>query len=105
MPKSQDMVLVWQPDSPKPLTHLYNIKEGKLSADLNLSTNDISFHPLNDYFAHVNKSGWSFRSMNGYQEMCSVSTTENLCVVEFHPDGLLLATGSDTGKLAIWDIR
>ena len=34
-----------------------------------------------------------------------MKTEEDVSAIEFHPDGLLLGTGSNSGVVTIWDIR
>eukprot|EP01083_Nonionella_stella_P014240 40057_1 len=69
----------------------------------------LSVHPLsNEYFLSCSSDGvWCFNATNKQQTMLSVDNEDNIGfnAMELHPDGQILATGSDDKKLKIWDIR
>lgn len=72
----------------------------------------ISFNALGDYCAIVQKDrlSWTFLEFGNTDkefETKSVTSPEDgkITALEFHPDGLLLTTGHESGAFNIWDIQ
>lgn len=68
---------------------------------------DVSVHPTGDYAMSVSHDGgWAFVDLHHGSTLCTVRPpdTKLLCG-KFHPDGLILATGTSDNQLKIWDVR
>lgn len=68
---------------------------------------DVSVHPTGDYALSVSHDGgWAFVDLNRGSTLCTVKSPDSkLLCGKFHPDGLILATGTSTNELKIWDVR
>uniref|UniRef100_A0A0K0G3T8 Pre-mRNA-processing factor 19 n=1 Tax=Strongyloides venezuelensis TaxID=75913 RepID=A0A0K0G3T8_STRVS len=71
---------------------------------------DISLHPTNQHLLSVsNDSTWAFTDINVGKTLVKCSqghdTSIRLACGQFHPDGVLLATGGTDSIVKIWDIR
>lgn len=65
-------------------------------------------HPLNPYFVFgATNSAWGLCNMETGSKLCTVDLDDgdDLTSVAIHPDGLMLATGSSSGRIKIWDLR
>lgn len=66
----------------------------------------LSIHPLNEYAAVASKdSTWSFHNIFQGVKLTQVEETTEVHSIQFHPDGLILATGIKNGSIKLWDIR
>lgn len=71
---------------------------------------DISLHPTKQHLLSVsNDSTWAFTDINVGKTLVKCSqgsdTSIRLACGQFHPDGVLLATGGTDSIINIWDIR
>ena len=48
---------------------------------------------------------WSVFNVVEGTQVCKVPTDSSVTDVGFQPDGLILATGHDSGEIKLWDIR
>ena len=66
----------------------------------------ISFHPLNEYAVASSTDGsWSFHNIIQGVDMGHYLQDAAIHDTQFHPDGLLLAMGLETGAINVLDIR
>eukprot|EP01113_Clastostelium_recurvatum_P037840 TRINITY_DN5573_c0_g1_i2.p1 TRINITY_DN5573_c0_g1~~TRINITY_DN5573_c0_g1_i2.p1 ORF type:complete len:500 (+),score=118.50 TRINITY_DN5573_c0_g1_i2:135-1634(+) len=89
-------------------------EEGEVSAGHvfrahNDDVTSVSFHPLGDYFvsASLDKT-WAFHDVHSGRTLRRVEDQQihsgyHSC--EFHPDGLILATGAADATVRIWDAK
>jgi len=69
------------------------------------SVNSGSFHPTGDYFITVSSDATAaLHDLNG-QTLVQWPLGNPCNSAAFHPDGLLLATGHEDGKIHIWDMK
>jgi pre-mRNA-processing factor 19 len=65
-----------------------------------------SLHATGDYFATASADQtWGFIDIESGSALAHVNTESPIHSVQFHPDGLLLGTGSADSALRIWDIK
>jgi pre-mRNA-processing factor 19 len=67
-----------------------------------------SAHPLDPYMiCGVNEHTWGLYNFETGTKLCQVELKEGmkLTSLRVHPDGLMVATGSDTGVITLWDLR
>ena len=113
-PKEKDIVLSASSDNSCIIWKLLNDDDGKYKQLWNNNIyNDrvlsLSIHPLNEYFLSCSLDGfWYFHSMKECKTLLKGGDGDNCkgynCM-ELHPDGQILAIGSNNKKLKIWDIR
>jgi len=66
----------------------------------------LSLHATGDYFVSSSKDAtWAFHDIAQGRTVHTVSGEEAFTCVLFHPDGLILGTGTADGKLRIWDVK
>mmetsp|Transcript_18738 Transcript_18738/g.19495 ORF Transcript_18738/g.19495 Transcript_18738/m.19495 type:complete len:546 (-) Transcript_18738:74-1711(-) len=69
----------------------------------------VTVHPTGDFVVSVSKdSSWCFNDLTRGICLSQWKNTENndeFSTAQFHPDGLILATGTDKGAVRLWDIR
>ncbi|KAL7749206.1 hypothetical protein RI367_005358 [Sorochytrium milnesiophthora] len=56
----------------------------------------LTLHPSHKYFASASGDTWSLYSLENLSKLADKRCPERIATVEFHPDGLILATGSAT---------
>ena len=67
---------------------------------------DLSVHPDQEHCALAQADGnWSLFDCKRGQIVVEVDSKEAMRAIEFHPDGLLLATGHGNTEVKVWDIR
>ena len=65
-------------------------------------------HPLHPYFIYSSSiNSWGMFNMETGSKLVQVDleNNEELSCVTVHPDGLMMATGSNNGVIRLWDIR
>jgi pre-mRNA-processing factor 19 len=66
----------------------------------------VTLHPTGDYFVTASLDGlWSFHDLNTSSCLTSVEVGAGVSAVNFHPDGLILGTGTTSNVIRIWDIK
>ncbi|KAL0491822.1 pre-mRNA-processing factor 19 [Acrasis kona] len=75
-----------------------------------LSTNQTvtgaSIHPSGDFLLYVSSSAWNFSDVSTGTLLYSNAVNQaQLTCCEFHPDGLIFATGTSGQGVKIWDIK
>ena len=93
---------------------IVNIGDSKGVVTIAIAVSMISFNAaLGDYCAISDKerTSWAFLELANYSNKGFETKAETLpgdgkiTTLDFHPDGLLLTTGHESGVLNIWDIR
>ena len=81
--------------------------KGKKTLDIiSKGITSISFAPLNDYCIFGSKDKyWSFYDLTVKKCLFKVDTQKEIHTLEFHPDGIMHATGHQDKSINIWDIR
>jgi len=65
-----------------------------------------SVHPLGDYWVTGSEDGsWAFHNLHSSKTLLQAKTDSVYKTISFHPDGLILGSGSDKGVVDIWDVR
>lgn len=86
----------------------YNLTKGKMDYQINTRgvISDMSFPPLEKHFAFCSgQKHWNFFDLDQGKNICTIPSDLEVNCIQFHPDGLLLASGHPQGSLSIWDIR
>jgi len=68
----------------------------------------ITLHPTGDYFVSASAdSSWSFTDIQAGRCLAQVRSDEPepIQCVQFHPDGLILGTGTVANRIRVWDIK
>jgi len=71
------------------------------------SVTGLSIHPLQDYFLSSSEDGsWCFHDMQGrtFQQVEAPKSLPLTCI-EWHPDGVIIATGGQDDRVRIWDVK
>lgn len=73
----------------------------------NGAVNDISLHPLSEYFVSCSDDGsWAFNNLIRGDVVHQNDTNDGkINCVQFHPDGRLLGTGSSNKHVQIWELH
>jgi len=73
------------------------------------AVNDISLHPLNDYYVSCSDDGtWAFNNISRGEVVQQVPVGGNktkVGCVQLHPDGRLLGTGDNQRRVQIWQLN
>jgi len=78
---------------------------------IGIHTNEVvglSVHATNEYLVSASKDKtWAFHNIETGKTLLQVPDPEEspLTCVMFHPDGLILATGSEDSLIRVWDIK
>ncbi|XP_068222324.1 pre-mRNA-processing factor 19 [Palaemon carinicauda] len=69
----------------------------------------LSLHATGDYLLSASQDhNWAFSDIRTGRVLCKVSDTTGsspLTAAQFHPDGLILGTGTDDATIKIWDLK
>jgi pre-mRNA-processing factor 19 len=66
----------------------------------------ISLHATNDYCVTSSKDAtWAFHDIHQGRTVTTITGEEGFSCIHFHPDGLILGTGTVDGKVRIWDVK
>lgn len=68
----------------------------------------LSLHPASDYVASASKDRtWAFHNIETGKTLLQVSEPDEspLSCIMLHPDGLILATGTEDHLIRIWDLK
>jgi len=61
---------------------------------------------LNEYAVLASTNGiWSFHNIIQGVNLTQIKNDSDINSAEFHPDGIILATGQKDGIVKLWDIR
>ncbi|MED6186634.1 hypothetical protein PIB30_068605 [Stylosanthes scabra] len=97
-------VRVWQGSD----DDTYNCKH--ILRDHTAEVEDVTVHATNNYFATASLDGtWCFYDLSSGTCLTQVSDTsgssEGYTSAAFHPDGLILGTGTTDALIKIWDLK
>lgn len=101
---SDNQIWVWGATSPFRTSY-------KAIHQITLHTGEVvqcSMHSIGEYLASASRDGtWAFHNLTKGIPLIQVPTPNRvpLTSIMIHPDGLILATGSDNNEIQIWDIR
>jgi len=68
----------------------------------------IALHPTGDYFVSASTdSSWAFTDIQDGRCLAQIKTDEPepIQCVKFHPDGLILGTGTVADRIRVWDVK
>mmetsp|Transcript_8125 Transcript_8125/g.17660 ORF Transcript_8125/g.17660 Transcript_8125/m.17660 type:complete len:498 (-) Transcript_8125:255-1748(-) len=66
----------------------------------------VSAHPSGDYFiTGSHDKSWAFHAIDGRTITHNSDLDYSVTSIKFHPDGRLLATGTSTNEIKIWDSK
>jgi len=65
-----------------------------------------SLHPTGEYWVTASlDSTWAFHDIETSNTLVKINAGSGCSCVSFHPDGLILGTGTAAGDIKIWDIK
>lgn len=66
----------------------------------------LDVHATGDYYATSSLDGtWAFFDINKGVPLCNISASEPLSTIRIHPDGLIAATATTSGKIQLWSLK
>jgi len=68
----------------------------------------ITLHPTGDYFVSASlDSSWAFTDIQAMRCLANIRSDEPEAIqcVQFHPDGLILGTGTAANRIRVWDVK
>ena len=66
----------------------------------------LSLHPTQDYFLSTSKDkSWTFSDINSGVDLIRTFDEDAITCGQFHPDGLILGTGTTRAEVKIWDLK
>ncbi|CAG8515968.1 2448_t:CDS:2 [Diversispora eburnea] len=98
-------IKIWKPNE--------NNKKGyKVASNITSHSSEvtgIALHATKQYLVSVsNDSTWAFHDVTTSQTLSKIESKEvktGYSTVEFHPDGLILGTGTNDSVVRIWDVK
>jgi pre-mRNA-processing factor 19 len=81
-------------------THCIRNHEGEVSS--------VTLHPIGDYFVSASlDSSWAFVDLQTARTLAQVRADEPDAIqtAQFHPDGMILATGTSEARIKVWDMK
>lgn len=98
-------VKLWKPSASSPFSYNEAVTFAKHSSEVTA----ITIQPTGSYFVSTSSdSTWTFNDLHRgvcLSEHTSTATPDPYTSCRFHPDGLILSTGSQSGVIKIWDVR
>lgn len=66
----------------------------------------LSLHPTQDYIlSSSNDKSWAFTDIFAERDIVRVYDEDRVTAAQFHPDGLILGTGTSRAEVKIWDLK
>jgi len=66
----------------------------------------LSLHPTQDYIlSSSNDKSWAFTDIFAERDIVRVYDEDRITAAQFHPDGLILGTGTSRAEVKIWDLK
>lgn len=87
-------------------TEAWDLKDKCKMFDIGCEAKAFDFQPLDSgMVALAQGDKWTLYDLQEGVEITSVSTSDPLTCIKFHPDGLIISTGHTSGDVKLWDIR
>lgn len=92
-------VRVWNYENPESVSHQrYNLHLDQVTG--------LSLHPTQDYFLTTSKDkSWTFTDMKTGTDLIRSYDDDSVTCGQFHPDGLILGTGTARAEVKVWDLK
>lgn len=99
---SQDQTIrVWGVQQTAPCAHIIRAHSGPVTS--------LSLHATGDYLLSSASDGyWAFSDVRAGKVLTKITDNaqqQGLTCCQFHPDGLIFATGSEDAMIKIWDLK
>jgi pre-mRNA-processing factor 19 len=66
----------------------------------------LSLHPTQDFILSAsNDKSWAFTDIFAERDIVRVYDEDRVTTAQFHPDGLILGTGTSRAEVKIWDLK
>ncbi|KAF7249205.1 hypothetical protein EG68_09067 [Paragonimus skrjabini miyazakii] len=102
----------WSPDT---TVRVWGVEQGQCASVIRAhkgAITGLSVHATGDYLLSSSSDGqWAFSDLRRGRVLVRVSAVDksgnqqSLTCAQFHPDGLILGTGTGDGEVKIWDVK
>lgn len=109
---SEELVFTGSPDA---TVRVWGVEQGQCAYIIRAhksAVTGLSVHATGDYLLSSSSDGqWAFSDLRSGRVLVRVSavdksgTSQALTCAQFHPDGLILGTGTADGEVKIWDVK
>ncbi|VDP92749.1 unnamed protein product [Echinostoma caproni] len=101
--------------SPDATVRVWGVEQGQCASIIRAhrgAVTGLSVHATGDYLLSSSSDGqWAFSDLRHGRVLVRISaldksgTQQSLTCAQFHPDGLILGTGTGDGEVKIWDVK
>lgn len=101
--------------SPDATVRVWGVEQGQCASVIRAhkgAVTGLSVHATGDYLLSSSADGqWAFSDLRHGRVLVRISaldksgTQQSLTCAQFHPDGLILGTGTGDGEVKIWDVK
>ncbi|CAH8475740.1 unnamed protein product [Schistosoma rodhaini] len=109
---SEELVFTGSPDT---TLRVWGVEQGQCASIIRAhkgSVTGLSIHATGDYLLSCSSDGqWAFSDLRHGRVLVRISAVDKsgsiqaLTCAQFHPDGLILGTGTADGEVKIWDVK
>ncbi|CAH8832170.1 unnamed protein product [Trichobilharzia szidati] len=109
---SEQLVFTGSPDT---TVRVWGVEQGQCASIIRAHKGPVtglSIHATGDYLLSCSSDGqWAFSDLRHGSVLVRISaadksgSTQALTCAQFHPDGLILGTGTADGEVKIWDVK
>ncbi|KAF8562014.1 hypothetical protein P879_10972 [Paragonimus westermani] len=109
---SEELVFTGSPDT---TVRVWGVEQGQCASVIRAhkgAITGLSVHATGDYLLSSSSDGqWAFSDLRRGRVLVRVSAVDksgnqqSLTCAQFHPDGLILGTGTGDGEVKIWDVK
>ncbi|TPP67147.1 Pre-mRNA-processing factor 19 [Fasciola gigantica] len=109
---TDELVFTGSPDS---TVRVWGVEQGQCASVIRAHKGPVtglSVHATGDYLLSSSADGqWAFSDLRHGRVLVRISaldksgTQQSLTCAQFHPDGLILGTGTGDGEVKIWDVK